>query len=360
MPGPWASWLSGAATGATIELQGEAVSAEAASFFDSTPTAELTAVHPERSEAAPAAERSRGTRSTTSPRPPKLVRMSRSRPSAPVALVCGHVTLDRAAGALVPGGAAYYAGHALRALGARVRVLAGAGADFPPAALAGLDVALVPAPRTTVFENVHAPDGARSQRVLAAAPALDPTSLPEAWRSADLLLLAPVLGEVAPDRFRAAVRARAVGLGVQGLVRAVAPDGAVHQPRWEFDPALLAGVDAAFLGEDDVRGQGDLVARLAASVPVVAFTHGRAGCELVLRGRTRRVGAYPTREVDPTGAGDVFAAAMLLALSRGADPVDAARLGAAAASVVVEGVGGEALPRVGEAPGRAARVPVLD
>ena len=80
----------------------------------------------------------------------------------------------------------------------------------------------------------------------------------------------------------------------------------------------------------------------------------------MLRGRTRRVGAYPTREVDPTGAGDVFAAAMLLALSRGADPVDAARHGAAAASVVVEGVGGEALPRVGEAPGRAARVPVLD
>lgn len=279
--------------------------------------------------------------------------------SAPVALVCGHVTLDRMGAALVPGGAAYYAGQALRALGARVRILAGAGHDFPRGALSGLDAELVPSPRTTVFENVHAA-GARTQRVLAAAPPLDPASLPETWRVADVLFLAPVLGEVAPDAFRRAVRARVVGLGVQGLVRGVAPDGAVTQPRWDVDPAALSGVDAAFVGEDDVRGQGDLVARLAAAVPVVAFTHGRAGCELVLRGRTRRIGAYATHEVDPTGAGDVFAAGMLFALARGADPVDAARLGAAAASVVVEGLGGETLPRVGEAEARVAGVPVLD
>ena len=62
--------------------------------------------------------------------------------------------------------------------------------------------------------------------------------------------------------------------------------------------------------------------------------------------------------MDPTGAGDVFAAAMLLALARGDDPVSAARLGAAAASIVVEGRGGETLARVGEAWERVARVPV--
>jgi 1D-myo-inositol 3-kinase len=268
------------------------------------------------------------------------------------------VTLDRVRGSLVPGGAAYYASQALRALGARVRVLSVAGRDFPPDALSGLEAELVRAPHTTVFENLHVA-GVRTQRVLSAAPPLDPAALPETWRAADLLLLAPVLGEVAPAAFRRAVRAGVVGLGVQGLVRAVAPDGDVTQPRWDFDPAALSGVDAAFVGEDDVRGQGDLVARLAAAIPVVAFTHGREGCELVVRGRTHRIGAYATQEVDPTGAGDVFAAGMLLALARGADPVDAARLGAAAASVVVEGVGGETLPRVGEAAGRVAGVPVL-
>ena len=50
---------------------------------------------------------------------------------------------------------------------------------------------------------------------------------------------------------------------------------------------------------------------------------------------------------------------MLLALARGDDPVSAARLGAAAASIVVEGRGGETLARVGEAWERVARVPVV-
>jgi len=78
-----------------------------------------------------------------------------------------------------------------------------------------------------------------------------------------------------------------------------------------------------------------------------------------VRGRTRRVGAHPAREVDPTGAGDAFAAAFLLALARGADPADAARLGAAAGSIAVEGEGADALPRLREeAEARAARVAV--
>jgi hypothetical protein len=52
-------------------------------------------------------------------------------PARLTALVCGHVTLDRVAGGLVPGGSAYYAAHALAALGAEVRVLTAAGPDYP-------------------------------------------------------------------------------------------------------------------------------------------------------------------------------------------------------------------------------------
>jgi bifunctional ADP-heptose synthase (sugar kinase/adenylyltransferase) len=170
--------------------------------------------------------------------------------------------------------------------------------------------------------------------------------------------LAPILREIELARWCAAAAGRFVGVGVQGWVRAVRPDGAVEQPPWRFEPAELRGVHAACVGEDDLRGQGDLVERLAAIVPVVAFTHGERGCELLLRGRTVRVGAYRTREVEPTGAGDVFAAGFFLALGRGEDAVDAARLGAAAASVVVEGRAGDELHRVREAVARAAHVPV--
>jgi sugar/nucleoside kinase (ribokinase family) len=122
----------------------------------------------------------------------------------------------------------------------------------------------------------------------------------------------------------------------------------------------LRALDAAVVGEDEARGDPDLVRRLVADVPVVAFTMGARGCEVYARGRRRRIGVHPARELDPTGAGDAFAAAFFLALARGADPVEAARLGAAAGSIVVEGRGGEALARVGEAWARAGLVPLLD
>jgi sugar/nucleoside kinase (ribokinase family) len=277
---------------------------------------------------------------------------------SPVAIVCGHVTLDRRGADLVPGGSVYYAGHAYRALGVATRVLAGAGEDYPQSELDGLERRLVPAPCTTIFENKHDAQGRRTQRVEAVAPALAASDLPDAWLGADVLHLAPVIAEVDVAAFARAARAKLVGLGVQGMVRQVKLDGAVVQPLWQFAPEAMRGVDVAFLSEDDVVGQGNLVERLSLVVPLVVLTLGVKGCQLIERGRTRHVGIYPTKEVDPTGAGDVFAAGFLAGLAQGQGPVDAARLGAAAASIVVEGIGGATLPRIGEARRRAEQIAV--
>lgn len=50
------------------------------------------------------------------------------------------------------------------------------------------------------------------------------------------------------------------------------------------------------------------------------------------------------REVDPTGAGDVFAAAFLVSLRRREAVATAARFAAAAAAISVEGFGLGAIP----------------
>lgn len=277
---------------------------------------------------------------------------------APTVLVAGHVTLDEIGDELVPGGSVYYAGRAYLALGARVRAATAAAADFPADALAGIEAEIAPASRTTTFANSYGAGGRRAQRVDGTAPRLRPDRVPPSWLACDVLHLAPVIAEVDLGPWLRASRARFVGIGAQGWVRALAADGTVVQPRWEFEAADLAGVGAACIGEDDLPGQGDLVERLAAAVPVVAFTHGSRGCEVLRAGRRVHVGTYPTTEVDPTGAGDVFSAGFFLALAQGAAPVDAARLGAAAASIVVEAPGGKALCRLAEAPGRAAAIGV--
>lgn len=275
-------------------------------------------------------------------------------------LVCGHVTLDATPSGTLPGGSAWYAARTLAALGARPLLLTSAGPDFPREALAGIEALVLEAPSSTAFENRYGPDGARAQRVLRAAPPIDARRVPPAWRSPDALLLAPVAGEIDPRAFLAATRPGISGLCVQGLVREIAPSGEVH-PR-PFDPAAagLGALGVAVVGEDEARGDPELVRRLAEIVPVVAFTRGARGSEVFARGRRlARLGVHPAEEVDPTGAGDAFAAAFLLTLARGSDPVEAARLGAAAGSIAVEGRGGEALPRAAEAVERAARVPVV-
>jgi sugar/nucleoside kinase (ribokinase family) len=273
-------------------------------------------------------------------------------------LVAGHVTLDRYGDEWLPGGSAWYAGHAWRALGATVRLFTAAGPDFPAEALAGLEASVTPAAATTRFTNEHHPGGRRTQRVEARAAALSPASLPGGWSDCDVLHLAPVLGEVDLEAFTRAVRARFVGIGVQGWVRDLEPDGTVVQPAWAPDAALLrARVHAACVGEDDLRGQEHLVRLLTRAVPVVALTHGDRGCEVVQDGSTTRVGVYDTVATDPVGAGDVFSAGFFLGLARGDTPQMAARLGAAAASVVVEARGGAALRRVGEAFARCSGVP---
>jgi len=55
------------------------------------------------------------------------------------------------------------------------------------------------------------------------------------------------------------------------------------------------------------------------------------------------VPTLPRPEVDPTGAGDVFAAAFLVRYHEAADPVEAAVFAACAASCAVEGVGTSSL-----------------
>lgn len=282
----------------------------------------------------------------------------------PTVLVCGQVTRDLFAdGRLVPGGSVYYAARTSFALGADTRVATTAGQDFDLAALSGFPSLVSRATHTTLFENGEGPNG-RTQRVLAVSGPVMPENLPSgkgasSWRNVDVLHLAPVLDEIEPRSWIGAVNARVVGLGVQGLVRRVGPGGEVLQHKGPFRRGELEGVRVAFFGEDDTAEEEELVGLLKACVPVVVFTRAEKGCDLHVGGRFARIGVFPTRAVDPTGAGDAFAAGFLLALAEGAEEVEAARLGAAAGSIVVEGEGGATLSRMGEARDRAARVPVL-
>jgi 1D-myo-inositol 3-kinase len=252
----------------------------------------------------------------------------------------GHVTNDRLASGIQPGGSALYAALTAARLGCDARVLTSFGEDFVGGDLlaeAGLAVEAIPAARTTTFEHVYE-GGRRRTRLLATAASLERPA------QADVVLVCPVAGEVAPT----ALAGKLLGAGLQGWLRRVEPDGTVR-PRPLGDPSFLAPCHAVFCSAEDL---GDDAPRatlaLVATVPIVVVTRGAAGADVILDGQTHHVMAHPADLVDPTGAGDVFAAAFLVDLARGRDPLAAARHAARCAAVAVEGTGPSSLTRLAD------------
>jgi sugar/nucleoside kinase (ribokinase family) len=134
-----------------------------------------------------------------------------------------------------------------------------------------------------------------------------------------------------------------VGAIAQGWLRRFESDGSVEQQAWSNPAAVLSGVHVLFLSEHDLPEAADRARELLSFVPVVVVTRGWKGLTLMTRQGTQDVAALPREEADPTGAGDVFAAAFLVRYHEIADLEDAAAFAACAASCAVEGVGAASL-----------------
>ena len=261
----------------------------------------------------------------------------------PRLLAVGHVTWDRLSERQALGGAVTYAALQARKLGWEAAVLTAAGPDFEPARdLPGVDVFARTGAATTRFTNLYEPGGERRQVLSARAGPIDLAVLPDAWRDPDVLLLGPVAGEVAAGT-AAAFAAEVVGAGAQGWLRAFDADGTVSACDWPDPGADLAGVHVLLLSEHDLKDAGEKARTFLTYVPIVALTRGWEGSRLFTRDGVQDVPTLPREEVDPTGAGDVFAAALLVGYHETGDVAEAAAFAACAASCAVEGVGASSL-----------------
>jgi sugar/nucleoside kinase (ribokinase family) len=257
----------------------------------------------------------------------------------PRLLALGHVSRDRRPGGDVLGGSVTYGTLAARKLGWEAAILTSAGPDFEPdRELADIPVFLRRCSATTRFVNEYDEDGTRHQSVTARADDVGLDPLPDAWRDPDALLLGPLVGELAGVG-ATALAAGCVGAIAQGYVRAVDASGRVSAREWARPERDLLGVHVLFLSEHDLPDADAHAHQLLAHVPMIALTRGWRGLTLVTRQGVHEVPSLPRPEVDPTGAGDVFAAAFLVRYHETGDPLEAAAFGACAASCAVEGVG---------------------
>jgi sugar/nucleoside kinase (ribokinase family) len=261
------------------------------------------------------------------------------------------------------GGGVTYAALTTARLGLRTVAVIGVDAEargaseFEAIRSAGADIMLVPLPEGPVYHNVETPEG-RVQTCVQPGVPLPVPSLPESWTNAAAWSIVPVAGEIG-DGWASVVPAGAfVGVAWQGLLRNLVAGQRVT-PRPPVASPLLARADLVGVSHHDVDRNTSIAAlvRLLHPGSQLLVTRGDHGGLLVTvgpDGPAETLRYLPTgisREVDPTGAGDTFLAALLASAirpsiagrSRSRRPLDL-RFAAAAGSLVVEGPGLSAVP----------------
>ncbi len=269
--------------------------------------------------------------------------MLNSAPLEPVDyLVIGHVAHDLTATGPRLGGTAAYAALTARALGLRVGIFTASGPETSLDTLKNIPVLSLPSPRSTTFENIYTEHG-RIQYLRAHATRLDFDQIPEIWRSASIIHLGPIADEmdsVLPKSFSPAL----LGLTPQGWMRQWNGDNRVSSRQWLNAEPALEKAGAVVISREDVNGDEEVIEHMARQTSILAVTESAAGSVLYWNGDRRQFRAPEVPEVDPTGAGDVFAAAFFFRLFKTRDPWEAARFATILASYSVTRVGLAGIP----------------
>lgn len=259
-------------------------------------------------------------------------------------LAIGHVCQDIAPGGRILGGAATYSTLTARALGWDATLVTRVAPEVDLSSLSGIECVRLPSDTTTIFENVYTAGG-RAQILHAAAGPVRVSDVRRLHLRADVVHLAPIADEVEPAWVEAFPNAT-IGATPQGWLRQWDAAGRVSPREWRCAQTILRRADAIVTSIDDVSGDWTQIELWAAVARVVVATQGRDGCTVYVRGAATHMPAPNVTEVDPTGAGDIFAAAFFIRLHQAGDPIDAARFAncIAARSVSRTGLSGAPTP----------------
>jgi 1D-myo-inositol 3-kinase len=296
----------------------------------------------------------------------------------PEFLAIGHFTHDIAQCGRILGGAAAYSSIAARGLGLRASVVSAVGEDFLYyEKLDGISLALVGATHasplqdslattfanvydesalvgathasplqhssTTTFANIYDDEGRRRQILESVSAPIHPEHIPAEWLDADIVYLCPVADEVDPSIAHMFPNSL-IGVSPQGWMRQWDDRGQVSPREWKDAPNVLPHVDVLVMSEEDISPFPEVIHEYIALAETVVLTRGEKGSTLFHDGQSIDFPAFPTYTVDPTGAGDVFAAAFLSTFHQTRDLYEASIFANCTASFVVERQGTEGIP----------------
>lgn len=210
-----------------------------------------------------------------------------------------------------------------------------------------------PSTHTTTFANTYQ-HGLRTQYLHARGSSLSMNDVPVAWTQAPIVLFGPLAQEIDTEFVTAFPRQAGVlrAATPQGWLRCWDADGRVRPTMWQDAERVLPTLDVLILSHDDLlpffagnRVESDaLLQHWSTLVPLLVATDGYRGATLFAQGFSQFFPAFSAQELDPTGAGDVFAAAFLTHLYRHSDPAQAVIFANCTASFSIEQPGTTGIP----------------
>jgi sugar/nucleoside kinase (ribokinase family) len=164
-------------------------------------------------------------------------------------------------------------------------------------------------------------------------------------RKFDIIHVNPLFKEVDQDVLRKArKKCELLSLDIQGILRNE-KNGVMYLERFDEREAWLEGVDVVHVSDAEIgyvsekNNPEEICEDLKSLGPkFVLYTMGAAG-SYVLGKEFRKIPAFRVKEVDPTGAGDVYSVTFDIIYSETRDEKRAAFFASAAASFCVEDFG---------------------
>jgi 1D-myo-inositol 3-kinase len=256
----------------------------------------------------------------------------------------GHITHDLVGNGITPGGPALYSSCTARSLGIHTGMITSFSRPLlHPALFHGIEICCKESEHTTTFENLYNKTGERRQMIKGVAEQIEPDQIPEAWRSVKIVNICPVANEYQPEivqLFKHAV----IGVCPQGWMRRWDDEGHVFQKDWDNFQEVLPYADIVFFSEEDVTSPEEHAQTYLEFTKMVVVTQGKRGANLYIDEEEYHAPAFPAIQVEPTGAGDVFATAFLIKYFETRDPLEALQFANCVASFVVEKEGIYGIP----------------
>ncbi len=248
-------------------------------------------------------------------------------------LVIGHLTCDVTPTGCQLGGTAAYSALMAKSLGLRPGIVTSTSQNISLDELQGIPVVNHIADKSTTFENTHTAQG-RQQIITSVANPLGYHHIPETWRSAPIIHLAPVAQELEANIVRT-LSNPLIGLTPQGWLRSWDQLGRVSRSEWPEATFVFQHTGAVVISIQDINSDDVILEEFITACPVLAVTNGADGANIYWNGDVRRFRPLPVEEIDTVGSGDIFATAFFIRLYTTRDPWEAGRFATQVASYSV-------------------------